>query len=129
MSSARICRLWRDKHVRRPNSVCHSDAGDILELQSADFVPELRLDTVAGVDDNDTAWQARLAGPFDLLQCNLWFCPEFYVFGHTRFLSPRLVVGPGLRQVQSKCHGQTRVIVGLRQRNCYLAIVLLDELS
>src|SRR5215470_19033437 len=129
MSTVRIRRLWRDQHVRRPNSVCRFYAGHILEFQSADFIPELGVDAVAGVDDNDTAWQARLAGPFDLLQRDLWFCLEFYIFGHTRFLSPRRVVGPGLRQVQSIRYGQTRVIVGDRQRNCYLAIVLLAELS
>src|SRR3974390_1794873 len=103
MFSARLHRLWRGKHGRRPNSVCRSYAGDILELQSTDFVPELRLNAVAGVDDDDAAWQARRAGPFDLLQRDLWFCLEFYVCGHTRFLSPRIVVGPGLRQVQSIC--------------------------
>src|SRR5689334_1011453 len=129
MASARIRRPWRGKHAWRPNSVCRFYAGDILELQSADFVPEPRLNAVAGVDDHDTAWQARRAGPFDLLQRDLWFCLEFYVFGYTRFLSPRLIVGPGLRQVQSIRDGQTRVIVGDRQRNCYLAIVLLAELS
>src|SRR5215831_2055920 len=129
MSSARLHRPWRGQHVRRPNSVCRFYAGDILELQSTDFVPELRLDAVAGVDDDDTAWQARLTGPFDLLQRDLWFCLEFYVFGHTRFLSPRRVVGPGLRQVQSIGDGQTHVIVGDRQRNCYLAIILFAELS
>src|SRR5262249_8415595 len=129
MFSARLRRLWRGQHVRRPSSVCRFYAGDILELQSADFVPELRLYTVAGVDDDDTAWQARLTGPFDLLQRDLWFCLEFYVFGHTRFLSPRRVVGPGLRQVQSIGDGQTHVIVGDRQRNCYLAIILFAELS
>jgi hypothetical protein len=54
---------------------------------------------------------------------------EFYIFGHTRFLSPRRVVSPGLRQVQSIRDRQTRVVVGDRQRNCYLAIVLFAELS
>src|ERR1700736_4635768 len=129
MSSARLRSLWRGKHVRHPNSVCRFYAGHILEFQCADFVPELRLDAVACIDDNHTAWQALLAGPSDLLQCDLWFCLEFYVFGHTRFLSPRRVVSPGLRQVQSIRDGQTRVVVGDRQRNCYLAIVLFAELS
>src|SRR5262249_29406027 len=105
MSSARIRRLWRGKHVWRPNSVCRFYAGDILELQSTDLVPEPRLDAVAGVDDNDTAWQARLAGPFDLLQRDLWFCLEFYVFGHTRFLSPR-------RSLAQDCGKYNRYVTG-----------------
>jgi hypothetical protein len=33
---------------------------------------------------------------------DLWFCLEFHIFGHTRFLPPRVVARPGLRQADSR---------------------------
>src|SRR5262245_31997508 len=84
MSSPRIRRLWRGKCVGCPNPVGRFNACDILELQSADLAPELRIDAITGVDDDDTAWQARFARPLNLLQCDLWFCLKFYILRYAR---------------------------------------------
>ena len=65
-SAARIRQLRHGKCVRRPNGRRRFHAGDILEIESADLAPELRLDAIAGVNYDDTTWQIRLTSPFDL---------------------------------------------------------------
>ena len=115
--------------ARRPDGCRALDADDIGQAQRGEPAAEGGVVAVAGIGQHHALRHAvgdRLA---DLLERDLRLGLEGDVLGHAGLPAPRLVIGPGLGQIEPIGDRQAGVLVRHRQRHRDLAVVLLAELA
>ena len=100
-----------------------------MEPKRGDVGAQLRIAAIAGIHEDDPAWQAGFGSRTDLIERNLGLGLEGHLLGHTGLLAPGWIIRPLLRQVEAIGDRQAGRAIGKRERHSHLAIVLLAELS
>src|ERR1700736_3255049 len=101
--------------------------GDTYSLPS-NARAQLRVMTVAGVQQHCTARKASLTGPADLRERDLRLGLEAELRRHARFAPTFAILSPVFWQIQLIGHRQACIVVGDRQRYRNLAVRLLAKL-
>src|SRR5689334_20847501 len=113
----------------RPNRGVGQDPGDVTEPEHGDVGAQLRIAAIAGIHEDDPAWQAGFGRRTELIERDRRLGLEGDFLGHARRLAPRRIVSPLLRQVEAIGDGQAGRVIGELERHGHLAIVLLAELA
>jgi hypothetical protein len=98
------------------------------QTKLGDAVTELGVDAVAGIDQHNSTWHTRQQGSADLPQRDPRLGLEGDGLRHAGLAPTGRIVGPRLGQVELVGDRQAGVVVGHRQADRDLAIVLLAEL-
>ena len=90
---------------------------------------EVGVDAIPGVGQHRCCRHTDRQRGADLRQRDLRLGLERHCFRHARTGTTVRVIGPGLRRIQPMCERQTGMVVGHRQRDGDLAVILFAELS
>src|SRR3712207_1293726 len=120
---------WQRCGPLRPNGGVRQDTGDITEPERGDVGAQLRIAAIAGLHEDDPAWQAGFGSRTDLIERNLGLGLEGDRLRPSRLLAPGWIISPLLRQVEAIGDGQAGRAIGKRERHSHLAVVLLAELA
>ena len=102
-------------------------SGDIGQVQSTDTGTEVTVCTIARIGQDDTGGDTCRMGCADLIERDLRLGFEPDILRHMRLFPPCRIICPGLRQIEPVSDRQARRMIGDRQRNCDLTIVLFAE--
>src|SRR5208337_3150827 len=91
--------------------------------QSNQTIEQRRMIPITGVDHHYPKGNLRPEGPIDQVQANLTFGLKQNRFRHVGFLSPRLVFGPTLGQVQASRHRPVKNPIDIMSSYKDLAII------
>ena len=114
---------------RRPKLRRRLNADDISQAHARQRRSERRVDPVTGVRQHNALRHALGACSLDLVKGDLWFGLEHSVLGHAGLCPANWVGCPILGKIETKSDRQACVLVGERQRDRDLTIVLLAKLT
>src|SRR6516165_835086 len=116
-------RTWWPKSHRR------LDADDISQAHARERRSERCVGPVTGVRQNDALRHALGVRDSDLIEGDLGFGLEHDVLGHAGFGAANRIGRPILGKIETKGDREACMLVGYRQRDCDLTIVLLAKLA
>ena len=114
---------------RRPKPRRRLNADDISQAHARQRRSERRVDPVTGIRQHDALRHTLGARGLDLVEGDLRFGLEHDVLGHAGSCPANRIGCPILGKIEAKGDRQARVLVGYRQRDRDLTIVLLAKLA
>ena len=127
-SAAATPRLGRQRRLTwRPHAGRRLDADDIGQVQSTDTGTEVTVCTIARIGQDDTGGDTLRMGCADLIERDLRLGFEPDIFRHMCLFPPCRIICPCLRQIEPVSDRQACRMIGDRQRNRDLTIVLFAE--